>query len=159
MPKVLIATDGSDLAIEAAHEALALLAPGSELTVLSVVDLRAELAVGAGGVLGAETMAMPMADPGTAAELDDALTRDASDAVRRTTAALDGAPAKAMVAHGDPAVEICRVAEDGGFDLVVVGSHGSGLVKRILVGSVSHHVVHHAPCPVLVVRRPNEPDG
>jgi nucleotide-binding universal stress UspA family protein len=56
------------------------------------------------------------------------------------------------VVHGDPAIEICRVAEEGQFDLVVIGSHGSGFLKRVLLGSVSHHVLHHAPCPVLVVR-------
>lgn len=50
--------------------------------------------------------------------------------------------------------EIVRIATDGGYDVIVVGSHGSGFVKRVLVGSVSGHVVHHATCPVLVVREP-----
>ena len=38
------------------------------------------------------------------------------------------------------------------FDVIVVGSHGRGFVKRVVLGSVSHHVLQHAPCPVLVVR-------
>ncbi len=37
-------------------------------------------------------------------------------------------------------------------DLVVVGSRGYGEVRSILLGSVSNHVVHHAHCPVVVVR-------
>lgn len=152
MARVLIATDGSDLAIAAARRAVALLAAPDELTVLGVVDVRSEVAVSGTGLLGAEPLAMPLADPAAAAELDDALTDEARQGVERTIAALGGLAATPLVTHGDPASEIVRVAEDGGYDLVVVGSHGSGFVKRVLVGSVSNHVVHHAPCPVLVVR-------
>jgi len=36
--------------------------------------------------------------------------------------------------------------------LIVVESHGYGLLKRMLIGSVSTHVLHRSPCPVLVVR-------
>lgn len=157
MARVLIATDGSDRAIGAARTAMSLLAPGSDVTVLSVVDVRAEVAVGGTGLLGAEPLAMPMADPTVAAELDEALTEGARDAVQRTVAALgaDGVQPQVVVAHGDPATEIVRVTDDGDYDLVVVGSHGAGFLKRVLVGSVSNHVVHHATCPVLVVRGPD----
>jgi nucleotide-binding universal stress UspA family protein len=153
--KALIATDGSDCAIGAAQRAVALLAPGTALTILSVVDIRSEVAVGGTGLLGAEPLAMPMADPTVAAELDEALTEGAREAVQRTLDAL-GAEVQAdvLVTHGDPASEIVRIATDGGYDVIVVGSHGSGFVKRVLVGSVSGHVVHHAACPVLVVREP-----
>jgi nucleotide-binding universal stress UspA family protein len=44
------------------------------------------------------------------------------------------------------------VAEQLGVDAIVVGSHGKGRLKRLVLGSVSEHVVRHAPCPVLVVR-------
>jgi nucleotide-binding universal stress UspA family protein len=37
-------------------------------------------------------------------------------------------------------------------DLIVVGTHGRGRVGRLVLGSVSDHVVRHAPCPVLIVR-------
>jgi nucleotide-binding universal stress UspA family protein len=152
--KVLIATDGSDCAIGAARRALQLLAPDAELTILSVVDVRSEVAVGGTGLLGAEPLAMPMADPSVAAELDEALTEGARDAVQRTLDALGtDVRADVLVAHGDPATEIVRVADEGRYDAIVVGSHGSGFVKRVLVGSVSGHVVHHATCPVLVVRQ------
>lgn len=46
---------------------------------------------------------------------------------------------------------ILDVADDVGADLVVVGSRGHGMGKRLLRGSVSTKVVHHAPCSVLVV--------
>jgi nucleotide-binding universal stress UspA family protein len=152
--RVLIATDGSPGAIAAARTALRVLAPPDHLAVLSVVDVRAEVAIGGSGLLGAEPLTMPLADPTTAAELDDALTAEARAAVDETIAALgpEAVAAERLVRHGDPAAEICRVAAEGGYDVLVVGSHGSGLVKRVLVGSVSRHVVQHAPCPVLVVR-------
>lgn len=41
-----------------------------------------------------------------------------------------------------------------GVDLLVLGSRGYGPVMRVLLGSVSGHVFRHAPCPLLVTRRP-----
>jgi universal stress protein A len=52
---------------------------------------------------------------------------------------------------------VCKVAADLGVDVIVVGSHGKTGFGRLLLGSVSEHVVRHAPCPVLVVREPPEP--
>lgn len=66
--------------------------------------------------------------------------------LRVTTSLLEGWPKDAIVSE----------AERWGADLVVVGSHGYGPVRRFFLGSVSLFVVHHAPCSVLVVRRPAE---
>lgn len=49
---------------------------------------------------------------------------------------------------------ILDVAEEVGADLVVVGSHGYGVGRRMLRGSVSTKVSHHAPCSVLIVHAP-----
>ena len=54
------------------------------------------------------------------------------------------------VATGDPASVIEQEAKD--MDLVVVTSHGRKGISRFLLGSVSHAVVHHVTCPVLVLR-------
>jgi nucleotide-binding universal stress UspA family protein len=53
---------------------------------------------------------------------------------------------------GRPDAEIAHLAEEIGAGLVVVGSRGRGPLRRALMGSVSDSVVHHAHCPVLVVR-------
>jgi nucleotide-binding universal stress UspA family protein len=53
---------------------------------------------------------------------------------------------------------ILAVGEDIGAGLIVLGSRGLGGVKRALMGSVSDSVVRHAHCPVLVVRKEDDPD-
>jgi nucleotide-binding universal stress UspA family protein len=57
---------------------------------------------------------------------------------------------------GDPASEIVARAEEGGHDLVVMGSHGRGRLASLLLGSVSRAVVARSSVPVLVARRPRE---
>lgn len=52
---------------------------------------------------------------------------------------------------------IVRYAKDNAIDLIVTGTHGRGMVKHFLMGSVAERVVRSAPCPVLTVRA-NERD-
>jgi nucleotide-binding universal stress UspA family protein len=53
---------------------------------------------------------------------------------------------------GSPAVVILDVAENENSDLIVMGSRGLGIVKGVLLGSVSQHLVEQAKCPVMVVK-------
>lgn len=53
---------------------------------------------------------------------------------------------------GDPAKTIERIAADGAFDTVILGSRGLGAVSRVLQGSVSEHVSTHAETTVIVAR-------
>ena len=53
---------------------------------------------------------------------------------------------------GDPAMTIEKIAEEGGYDMVVVGSRGLGPVSRALQGSVSEHVATHAKATVVIAR-------
>lgn len=52
----------------------------------------------------------------------------------------------------DPGRLICQVAQNWMADAIVVGSHGRRGLSALLLGSVSNHVMHHAPCSVMVVR-------
>ena len=54
--------------------------------------------------------------------------------------------------HGTPFLQILHDARDHGIDLIVMGSHGRGLMAHILLGNVAEKVVRKAPCPVLTVR-------
>jgi len=57
-----------------------------------------------------------------------------------------------LVWEGEPGPAIVEAAEAEGADLVIVGTRGRNRVERFVLGSVSDHVVRHAPCPVLIVR-------
>lgn len=74
---------------------------------------------------------------------------------------LDASAVATAIVPGRPAVEIVRYAEEHGADLIVMGTHGYGTVRRFLLGSVADQVLRQATCPVLVVphtavRRPEE---
>ena len=55
---------------------------------------------------------------------------------------------------GSPADMLVQDARTSDADLIVVGARGKGPLTRMLLGSVSESVVLHAPCPVLIERRP-----
>jgi nucleotide-binding universal stress UspA family protein len=58
------------------------------------------------------------------------------------------------LAHGDPASEILRLAQDAKADVIVMGTHGRTGLPRLLMGSVAEQVVRKAPCPVVTVKSP-----
>ena len=64
----------------------------------------------------------------------------------------EGIDVSFLVWTGDPGDQIVAAAEAERVDMIIVGSHGRGTVGRLLLGSVSEHVVRNAACPVLAVR-------
>jgi nucleotide-binding universal stress UspA family protein len=60
-----------------------------------------------------------------------------------------------QVSLGTPEEILLEAAREWSADLIVVGSHGRGFWGRMLLGSVTDALVHHAPCSVLVVRKSN----
>ncbi|XP_047314387.1 universal stress protein A-like protein [Impatiens glandulifera] len=55
---------------------------------------------------------------------------------------------------GDPKEVICEAVEKHNIQMLIVGSHGRGPLKRVILGSVSNYCMHNANCSVLVVKKP-----
>lgn len=73
------------------------------------------------------------------------------DNIQNQMSAYNVAP-KTIILTGDPAFEICRIAELSDIDLIILGSRGLSDIKEYFLGSVSMRVVRRARRPVLVVR-------
>ncbi len=79
----------------------------------------------------------------------------ADDAERRLgEVALDGVETVRAIRVGHAFMEIIQYATDNAIDMIVMGTHGRGPVKHLLLGSVAERVVRKASCPVLTVRQP-----
>ncbi|OIV90890.1 hypothetical protein TanjilG_15623 [Lupinus angustifolius] len=63
------------------------------------------------------------------------------------------------VGHGDPRDVICEMTQKLGADILVMGSHGYGVIKRAFLGSVSNHCAQNANCAVLIVKKPKSTAG
>lgn len=68
----------------------------------------------------------------------------------------EGVAVETAVLRGEPAAAIAEAAAD--YDLLILGSRGSGPIRGVFLGSVSAPLVRQAPCPVLVLSRGAGPD-
>jgi nucleotide-binding universal stress UspA family protein len=74
-------------------------------------------------------------------------------AVAKSSALAAGARAvETEQLQGVAASEIVERARSGGFDLIVMGTHGRKGISHAVLGSIAERVLRHAPCPVLVVK-------
>jgi nucleotide-binding universal stress UspA family protein len=144
--RLLVAFDSSPHAERALAEAIDLArTTNAKLTVMTVVPETSNpgAAMGVVGAMGPGYVG-PVADRQLEAHCLKALN-DAVEGVPRDL------PVSKVVGRGDAAVAIVAEVERGGHDLVVMGSRGHGDLRSLLLGSVSHHVLHASPVPVLVV--------
>jgi nucleotide-binding universal stress UspA family protein len=100
-------------------------------------------------------------DPGYGVAADPRLLDDlrtegekalADLAAKAAAGAGKGVPLRTKIVSGAPSREIVREAREGGFDLVVIGTHGRTGLKHVFLGSVAENVVRLSPCPVVTVR-------
>jgi nucleotide-binding universal stress UspA family protein len=144
--KILVATDGpeqAELVVSTAAELAE--KTGSELHMVHVLALRL-------GPLhdypySPDTELQEEIEKKARTEFEESVER-----IRRSGRAVEAAHFRV----GRPDAQIVEQAEEIRAGLIVVGSRGFGAIRRVLIGDVSHSVVRHAHCPVMVVR--GEPD-
>ena len=137
MDRIVVGFDGSEHSRKALERA-ADIAGGATLAVVCAADVSRLMRDPAGG-------ASPV-DPA------DAEARAKALAEAREYVEGRGLQGVFVEGLGNPADVIVQEAEESGADLIVVGTRGLNVARRLVMGSVSTNVVHHAPCDVLVVR-------
>lgn len=146
--KILLAVDGTKYG-DAAAEMLGRinLTDDDEVKIISVVDLAMPLAIDIyGGYLPDTT------------EIEKTARENASKVVESTSESIRSSFTDknvrftSDVLFGSPDSRIVETAEEMHADLIIIGSHGYKRWERLLLGSVSDSVVHHAHCSVMVVR-------
>ena len=148
--KVMVATDGSDDAITAARVALDLLRDGVEIVLITVVqDYENPMAL-AGGFEG------PLMTPEEAQAVYQRQLSEGQSALEKTQATLGkDAEIRLIPTDSNPGHAIVEMANELQPDLIVLGNGNKGFFWRLLAGSVSDYVLHHTPCPLLVVPHRN----
>jgi nucleotide-binding universal stress UspA family protein len=141
---VLLCTDGSERSTKALATGWGLFGPEAEAVVVTVADdPDPSLLTGSG--FGGPVVSVEEFD-----QQSDRADSVARSVVDGTVEALGLTGAGTQVLRGDPATAICGLAEELSARAIVVGSRGRGGLKRAVLGSVSDHLVRHAPCTVVV---------
>lgn len=139
--KILLASDGSDAALRAVEVAIDWLQalPGTTVDIIHVVQ----------PILTPWTVHTPSLD----LDLEDFIHTSGEKSLETSVQRFreKNIPVRTMIKYGDPATEICAIAKENDYDLIIVGRRGIGPLRELAFGSVSHKICHLAPCPVLVV--------
>lgn len=139
---ILVPIDGSDHAARALEEAIDLArATGAALTVMTCVPDVTSWTIAGASYAGEQLQQLVEQSKSEHRALLDAAVESAPDEVA----------AQAVLAVGPQGPAIVEQVEAGRHDLVVMGSRGRGDVTALLLGSVSHHVLHVSSAAVLIV--------
>lgn len=146
--KILLATDGSTYSEAAVDAVINFGFPeDSQIKVVSIAEI--PLTTGVNSFIGDISY---LVDLQKIAKSNALKIIEAAQAKIREGTAGRNFTVTGEVTLGTPENRIVTAAEEMGADLIVVGSHGYNTWERLLLGSISDSVVHHAPCSVLVVR-------
>lgn len=139
--QILIATDGSETANEAADFGIEMFGcSGAKVYALYVIDITPYRSVPLDKIWSRETL-----------DEFERVGHEATYYVEKLGKAA-GLEVETRVLKGHPAEKILSFSEDNNIDMIIVGSLGKGGYERALLGSVSEKIVRHAKIPVLVVR-------
>ena len=141
--KILVAADGSQCSIMASkHAAYLATKLGCKVTLIHVLE-PAPFPFTYGGITQEERR-----------DIEQKIMESGRSILRLNQKPLadEQVPVDLELRQGRPGDQICQFAEEGGFDLIIIGNRGRGMVSRVLLGSVSQEVVRAALCAVLVVR-------
>ena len=145
--KIVVATDGSEAAIDAARRSMDLLRPGARVTLAMIIPEYEDPMMDAGGIEGPVISAKQ-------ADKDWEKTTIVGQAALDRTAAVLGRDVDVRLVPDDEktGAAIVRFADEMSADVLVIASTSKGWLNRLLGESVSDYVTHHAPCPVLLIR-------
>jgi nucleotide-binding universal stress UspA family protein len=141
--KILFPTDGSETSMKAlTYVKNMALKFNAEVTVLHIYEFN--LLIG-----GYEI------NPTVIVELEQNLQKRGEEILDEAKKELDdmGVTSTTMMIQGDPGTSIVEYVNNENFDFLVLGSHGTGGIKSILIGSTSNFVVHHTKCPTLIIQK------
>ncbi len=146
--KILVATDGSEVALRALEYAADLAKQtGATITLLSVVERGSLIPVSMPDVMTPTHLIEPVGD--YLKQMAETYIQQAEEVCKEKEL-----PTRKVIRAGHPVEEIINEAEESGVDLIVIGSHGKSALKAAVVGSVTFGVIHKdTKIPVLVVRR------
>jgi nucleotide-binding universal stress UspA family protein len=158
--RILVGTDGSQTATKAVEMAASLAATlGVKPTIVCVYEPPTEEELKRLRSDPNDPVAQWKADPVSRETPDEFKWRiagasQAEDVLERAAAhaAKMGAEADVRAVEGSPAETLINIAEDEGFDVIVVGNVGMRGSKRFMLGNVPHRISHHAPTDVLILR-------
>eukprot|EP00271_Cylindrocystis_brebissonii_P003730 TRINITY_DN149_c0_g1_i1.p2 TRINITY_DN149_c0_g1~~TRINITY_DN149_c0_g1_i1.p2 ORF type:complete len:170 (+),score=32.95 TRINITY_DN149_c0_g1_i1:360-869(+) len=149
--KVLIPVDGGEESLEALRWALRNVVQGDDK--VHVLHAQTRPRVPGGAFVGPGWVCMPPDYFETVKIRQDAQSKDIVNKAKDICSSIrSDIQVEGDVVFGEPRESICSAVEQLNADLLIMGSHGRGAVKRALLGSVSNYCIHHAKCPVVVVR-------
>jgi len=138
--RVVAGIDGSEESLDAARMARAL-APQADLTTVHAFS-----------VLGRTKMLAAGAAESDLAALDASYADTAETKLRDSLDRLEGLDVTSILAPGRPDEVITRAAQTLDAELVAIGSSGSEVMRRILLGGTRYHLLQALPCDVLIHR-------
>ncbi len=141
---MVLCVDGSELSVHAVRAGAALMRAGVSPVVVTVVEPADPTLVTGTGMAGGTMSATEYET------LNEARRAEGQAVLDEAVESLRLPEAETVVLEGAAGPAICHLAEEREAAAVVLGSRGRSGFKRALLGSVSDHVVRHAPCPVVV---------